>query len=69
MPLSLLFALSVRNLTRHRRRNAIMLIAIVVAVGGVTFLNSLIRGFQYDMAESAVANLTDITKPGRFENG
>jgi ABC-type lipoprotein release transport system permease subunit len=29
-----------------------------VAVAGVTFMNSLIRGFQFDMEEAAVANLT-----------
>ena len=58
MPLKLLFQLSRRNLFRHRRRNAMLLLAICFAVGGVTVMNSLIRGFQYDMRESAVANLT-----------
>ena len=58
MPLKLLLQLSRRNLFRHRRRNAMLLLAICFAVGGVTVMNSLIRGFQYDMRESAVANLT-----------
>ena len=58
MPLSLLLQLSGRNLLRHRRRTFMLLLAICVAVGGVTFMNSLIRGFQYDMREAAVVNLT-----------
>ncbi|MEQ8859400.1 MAG: FtsX-like permease family protein [Pseudomonadales bacterium] len=58
MPISLLLSLSTRNLFRHRRRNLMLLAAICVAVAGVTVMNSLIRGFQEDMRESAVANLT-----------
>ncbi len=57
MPLSLLLQLSLRNLTRHKRRNAMLLAAIAVAVSGVTFMNSLIRGFQWDMADAAVSKL------------
>lgn len=57
MPFSLLVQLSLRNLTRHRRRNAMLLAAIAVAVAGVIFMNSFIRGFQWDMADAAVANL------------
>ncbi|MDP6374906.1 MAG: FtsX-like permease family protein [Pseudomonadales bacterium] len=56
--MKLLWQLSVRNLFRHRRRTLMLVAAIVVAVSSVTLLNSLIRGFQYDLAESAVANLT-----------
>ena len=56
--MKLLWQLSIRNLFRHRRRTVMLIAAIVVAVSGVTLLNSLIRGFQYDLAESAVANLT-----------
>ena len=62
MPLRLLFQLSSRNLFRHRRRNLMLLAAIVVAVAGVTLTNSLIRGMQFDMRESAVANLTGHVK-------
>lgn len=58
MPLRLLFQLSFRNLFRHRRRNALLMAAICVAVGGVTVMNSLIRGFQQDMRDAAVENLT-----------
>ena len=58
MPLKLLFQLSRRNLFRHRRRNVMLLLAICVAVAGVTVMNSLIRGMQWDMQEAAVVNLT-----------
>lgn len=56
--LKLIFQLSVRNLTRHKRRNFMLFAAITVAVGGVTAMNTLIRGFQADMLDSAVSNLT-----------
>lgn len=62
MPLRLLLSLSTRNLLRHRRRNVMLLAAICVAVGGVTVMNSLIRGFQYDMRDDAVKNLTGHVK-------
>ena len=71
MPLKLLIQLSWRNLWRHRRRNGIMLLAICFAVGGVVFLNSLIRGMQYEMAEAAIDNLTGhvkILKPGYLDD-
>lgn len=58
MPIGLLVNLSVRNLFRHRRRTVMLLAAICVAVAGVTVLNSLIRGFQQDMRDAAVENLT-----------
>ncbi len=54
----MLLQLSIRNLLRHRRRNGLLLAVIVIAVAGVVLTNALIRGFQYDMADSAVANLT-----------
>ena len=62
MPLKLLLQLSIRNIFRHKRRNGMMLAAIVVAVGAVVCASSLIRGFQYDMADSAVTNLTGHVK-------
>ena len=71
MPLKLLLQLSHRNLFRHKRRNLMLLMAIVVAVSGVTVMNSLIRGFQYDMQEAAVANLTGHVKilaPGYLDD-
>ena len=57
MPLKLLIQLSWRNLWRQRRRNGMMLMAILVAVGSLVFTNALIRGYQYDMLEDAVLNL------------
>ena len=71
MPLKLLIQLSVRNLFRHKRRNVMLLLAICVAVAGVIVTNSLIRGMQYDMQESAVANLTGHVKvlaPGYLDD-
>lgn len=58
MPFRLLLQLSRRNLLRHRRRTFMLLLAISVAVSGVTFMNSLIRGFQHDMREAVVVNMT-----------
>ena len=71
MPLKLLFQLSVRNIFRHKRRNGMLLAAIVVAVGGVVCTSSLIRGFQHGMADAAVANLTGhlkILAPGYLDD-
>lgn len=71
LPLPLLLSLSARNLFRHRRRNLMLLAAISVAVAGVTVLNSLIRGMQEDMRESAVENLTGHVKilaPGYLDD-
>ncbi len=71
MPFKLLFSLSVRNLFRHRRRTLMLLAAITVAVTGVTVLNSLIRGYQQDMRDKAVENLTGDVKvlaPGYLDD-
>ena len=71
MPVKLLVALSVRNLFRHKRRNFMLLLAIVVAVAGVVVTNGLIRGMQLDMREAAVANLTGHVKvlaPGYLDD-
>ena len=62
MPLKLLLQLSIRNIFRHKRRNGMLLAAIVVAVGAVVCASSLIRGLQHDMVDSAVANLTGHVK-------
>lgn len=48
-----------------------LLMAVVVAVGGVTLANALIRGFQHDMREAAVQNLTGHLKvlaPGYLDD-
>ena len=58
MSLRLVWQLSIRNIMRHRRRNLMLFAAIAGAVSGVTSLNTLIRGMQYGMMESAVENLT-----------
>ncbi len=62
MPLKLLLQLSTRNLMRHRRRNAMMLSAIIVAVSAVVLANSLIRGMQENFAKAAVENLVGHVK-------
>jgi len=58
----LLLQLSLRNLLRNKRRNAMLLMAIAVAVAGVNASNTLLRGYQYDMLEAAVNNLTGHVK-------
>lgn len=56
--MKLIFQLSLRNILRNRRRNVMLFAAIAVAVAGVSSMNTLIRGFQIDMMDSAVSNLT-----------
>lgn len=58
MSFKLLWQLSIRNILRHKRRNMLLFAAIAVAIMGVTSMNTLIRGMQVDMLESAVENLT-----------
>ena len=58
MPLKLLAQLSWRNLWRYRRRNLMLFTAILVAVAGCVLVSALIRGYQHDMMDDAVANLT-----------
>ena len=60
--MKLLLQLSIRNLLRHKRRNGMLLLAIAVAVAGVNATNSLLRGYQFDLLDSAVANLTGHVK-------
>ena len=71
MPLPLLLQLSWRNLWRHRRRNAILLAAIAVAVAGVVLLNAMLRGMQADMRDSIIDNLTGhvkVLQPGYLDD-
>ena len=71
MPFTLLLQLGWRNLWRQRRRNLILLAAIVVAIGGVSLTCAFIRGYQYDMMEDAVRNLTGdvkILSPGYLDD-
>ena len=58
----LIWQLGIRNLFRHRRRNFMLFLAIAVAVGGVSVMNTLIRGFQYNMVDVAIENLTGHVK-------
>lgn len=58
LPLSLIARMSVRNLVRNARRTALLLASVAVAVASVLVTASLIRGFQDDLADAAVVNLT-----------
>ena len=60
--LRILIQLSWRNIWRHRRRNFMLLSAILVAVATVVLANSLIRGWQAQMLDTVVANLTGHVK-------
>ena len=62
MPFTLLSRLGWRNLWRYRRRNLMLFSAILVAVAGCVLMSSLIRGYQYDMMDDAIANLTGNVK-------
>ena len=71
IPVKLLLQLSWRNIWRHRRRNAILLSAIAVAVTGVMLLNMMMRGMQQDMLNTAIENLTGhvkILEPGYLDD-
>ncbi len=58
LPLSLIARLSLRNLIRNARRTALLLASVAVAVASVLVTASLIRGFQEDLADAVVVNLT-----------
>ena len=62
VPLKVLAQLGWRNLWRHRRRNVMLLSAIVLAVAFVLLANSLLRGWQAQMLDTVVANLTGHVK-------
>ena len=71
LPFKLLLQLSLRNVLRHKRRNGMLLSAILVAVAAVVVSSALVRGFQSDMLEAAVANLTGHVKilaPGYLDD-
>ena len=71
MPAELLIRLAWRNIWRHRRRNAILVSAIGIAVAGVVLLNTLLRGMQFDMQNAVVDNLTGHVKvlaPGYLDD-
>ncbi len=71
VPITVLAQLGWRNLWRHRRRNAMLLGAIVLAVAFVLLANSLLRGWQAQMLGTVVANLTGHVKvlaPGYLDD-
>ncbi|MDE0421500.1 MAG: FtsX-like permease family protein [Gammaproteobacteria bacterium] len=71
MPVGMLLQLSWRNIWRHRRRNAILLSAIAIAVAGVMLLNTMMRGMQQDLMNTAIENLTGHVKvldPGYLDD-
>ena len=71
IPMKVLLQLSWRNIWRHRRRNMMLLSAILVAVATVILANSLIRGWQAQMLDTVVENLTGhvkVTAPGYRED-
>ena len=58
MSMNLAFQLSFRNILRHRRRNAMLFAAVAIAVIGSSLSMGLVRGWQYDMLDGVVGNLT-----------
>ena len=58
MSMNLAFQLSFRNILRHRRRNAMLFAAVAIAVLGSSLSMGLVRGWQYDMLDAVVGNLT-----------
>ena len=67
MPPTLLLQLAWRNIGRHRRRNAMLLTAIAVAVAGVVLLNAILRGMEGELRAAVLDNLTGhmkVLKPG-----
>ena len=71
MSANLAFQLSFRNILRHRRRNAMLFAAVAVAVLGSSLSMGLVRGWQYDMMDGVVGNLTGHIKvhaPGYLDD-
>lgn len=62
LPLRLLAQLAWRSLGRHRRRNAMLLGAIALAVAGVVLLNTMLRGMAGEIRAVVLDNLTGHVK-------
>ena len=60
--LVLLFHLSARNLWRQRRRNSILLVAVIIAVAGVLNMNALMRGMLLGVVDGTVNNFVGHVK-------
>ena len=54
--MSLVLQLALRNIWRQRRRNGLVLFAIVVSVGGVFVMNTLARGMEQDFLRFSIEN-------------
>ncbi|MBN2431399.1 MAG: ABC transporter permease [Acidobacteria bacterium] len=52
------FQLAWRNVWRNPRRTTVILIAVIIGVWSMIFLNSLSRGFLVDLEENGIATLT-----------
>lgn len=55
--MQLVLQLALRNIWRQRRRNGLVLFAIVISIGGVFVMNSLARGMEQDFLRFSVENL------------
>ena len=67
----LAFQLSFRNILRYRRRNSMLFAAVSVAVLGSSLSMGLVRGWQYDLLDGVVGNLTGHIKvhaPGYLDD-
>lgn len=55
--MQLVLQLALRNIWRQRRRNGLVLLAIVLSIAGVFVMNSLSRGMEKDFLSTSVENL------------
>ena len=53
----LVLQLALRNIWRQRRRNGLVLFAVVVCIGGVFVMNALARGMEQDFLRFSIENL------------
>ena len=55
--MQLILQLAIRNLWRQRRRNGLVLLAIVLTISGVFVMNTLARGMEYSFLEDSIRHL------------
>lgn len=55
--MSLVLQLAIRNLWRQRRRNGLILLAVVLTIGGVFIMNALARGMEHGFLEDSIRML------------
>ena len=53
----LVLQLALRNIWRQRRRNGLVLFAIVISIGGVFVMNALARGMEQEFLSFSIENL------------